>query len=104
MRKADVYLKGTKVGVLIEDEEANHFTFEYLDEYDGSPISVTLPVRQTRFEFDSFPPFFDGLLPEGVNLEHLLRVYKLDRDDRFGQLLAVGEDTVGAVTVREATP
>jgi len=32
-------------------------------------------------------------------LEGLLRQCKIDRTDLFGQLLAVGGDTVGAVTV-----
>ena len=55
------------------------------------------------FLFDTFPPFFDGLLPEGFQLEALLRRRKLDRDDKFGQLIAVGADTVGAVTVEAAS-
>ena len=38
----------------------------------------------------------DGEMPEG-----LLRQRKLDREDMFGQLLAVGEEVVGAVTVVE---
>ena len=40
-------------------------------------------------------------MPEGFQLEALLRQRKLDRNDRFGQLLQVGADTVGAVTVNE---
>jgi serine/threonine-protein kinase HipA len=61
-----------------------------------------MPVRERSFDFDRFPPFFDGLLPEGVLLEALLKRRKIDRHDYFGQILAVGEDLVGAVTVREA--
>jgi serine/threonine-protein kinase HipA len=34
-------------------------------------------------------------------LEALLRIRKIDRDDLFGQLVAVGADLVGAATVRE---
>ena len=66
-------------------------------------MSLTLPVQGQPHEFPGFPPFFDGLLPEGVMLEGLLRLRKLDRRDGFGQLLAVGGDLVGAVTVREAS-
>ena len=36
-------------------------------------------------------------------LEGLLRQRKLDRDDLFAQLMAVGEEVVGAVTVVEDT-
>ena len=61
-----------------------------------------MPVEQREFDYDRFPPFFDGLLPEGWQLEALLRSAKLDRRDYMGQLLAVGSDTVGAVTVAPA--
>jgi serine/threonine-protein kinase HipA len=101
MRKAEVYLKGQKVGQLIEYHEGEKYQFSYVRGYEGAPISVTLPVRKQPYEFSNFPAFFDGLLPEGVNLEHLLRARKLDRNDQFGQLMAIGADTVGAVTVRE---
>jgi serine/threonine-protein kinase HipA len=50
--------------------------------------------------FDTFPPFFEGLLPEGMMLEGLLRRLKIDRNDFFAQLAATGEDLVGAVTFR----
>jgi len=39
------------------------------------------------------------LLPEGVNLDAFLRRTKIDRRDYLSQLLAVGQDLVGAVTV-----
>jgi len=62
-----------------------------------------MPVRPEIYVFTEFPPFFDGLLPEGAQLEALLRLHKLDRNDKFGQLLLIGADTVGAVTVSEAS-
>jgi serine/threonine-protein kinase HipA len=48
-----------------------------------------------------FPLFLDGLLPEGIQLEGLLKTRKIDRYDYFSQLVAVGNDMVGAVTVKE---
>ena len=64
-------------------------------------MSLTLPVRPAPYEFETFPAFFDGLLPEGLNLEALLKLAKLDAGDCFGQLVTVGGDLVGAVTVEE---
>jgi len=101
VRKAEVFLHNRKAGVLIEEGKNDQYRFVYHSEYEGPPISVTMPVEQEEYKFDRFPPFFEGLLPEGVNLEMLLRTQKIDRDDPFSQLMAVGEDTVGAVTVRE---
>ena len=101
MRKAEVYIHGNKAGMLIEEEKNARYRFEYEEGYDGPPISVTMPVARRVYRFDRFPPFFEGLLPEGSNLEMLLRSQKIDRVDAFGQLTAVGADTVGAVTVAE---
>lgn len=98
MRSAEVFFNGVLAGQLTEVDR-KHFLFEYNPDYTGSPVSLTMPVSKKKFEFDSFPPFFDGLLPEGQQLEGLLRQKKVDRDDNFSQLLAVGEDLVGAVTV-----
>ncbi len=102
MRRAEVFLAGTLAGHLIEGAEGSEYRFQYASGYSGPSISLTMPVRAEPYLFAEFPPFFDGLLPEGFQLEALLRQKKLDRNDRFGQLLIVGTDTVGAVTVREA--
>lgn len=102
MRRADVFMQGKTAGILEEIEKGKHYRFTYFDDYSGSPISLTMPVRERTFDFDRFPPFFDGLLPEGVLLEALLKRRKIDRNDYFSQILAVGEDLVGAVTVKEA--
>jgi len=102
MKKAEVFMHGKKAGLLLEVEKNDRYRFSYSNEYSGPPISVTMPVEKKIFEYSHFPPFFEGLLPEGVNLEMLLRIKKIDRNDSFAQLMAVGKDTVGAVTVREA--
>lgn len=101
MRRAKVFVKGLPAGVLEEVEKGKLYRFIYDKGYSGEPVSLTIPVEKKEFEFRSFPPFFDGLLPEGVMLEGLLRIRKLDRNDYFSQLLAVGADLVGAVTVGE---
>jgi serine/threonine-protein kinase HipA len=100
MRKAEVYMDGTLAGYLTEDDD--HYTFEYLSSYAGPPISLTMPIKRTVYTFDRFPPFFDGLLPEGQQLEGLLRHNKIDQTDYFSQLIAVGNDLVGAVTIKQA--
>lgn len=71
----------------------------YVDDYRSSPISLTMPVRSEPYVFDRFPPFFDGLLPEGGQLEALVRQNKIDAYDYMSQLEAVGADLVGAITV-----
>ena len=101
MRSAKVFVNGKEAGILTEMEFGKRYRVEYAPTYSGMPISLTLPLGQKTFEFDSFPPFFDGLLPEGYQLEGLLKIGKVDRNDLFSQLMAVGDDLVGNVTVKE---
>lgn len=101
MRKAKVYVSGQLAGVLTEIEPGRAYQFNYDDSYPGPPVSLTMPTTKESYRFDRFPPFFDGLLPEGIMLEGLLRLGKIDQYDYFSQLLAVGSDLVGVVTVEE---
>ncbi|MBV5305341.1 MAG: HipA N-terminal domain-containing protein [Desulfobulbaceae bacterium] len=100
MRSAEVFFDNDFAGQLVETENGREYSFQYEQGYNGPPISLTMPVREEPYHFNEFPPFFDGLLPEGFQLEALLRRKKLDRDDKFGQLLIVGADTVGVVTIK----
>jgi serine/threonine-protein kinase HipA len=101
MRKAKIYFQGTEAGILSEVIQGSHYIYEYVQNYNGHPISLTMPVQKVKFEFNGFPSFFDGLLPEGYQMEGLLKFKKIDKNDLFSQLIAVGEDMVGAVTVKE---
>jgi serine/threonine-protein kinase HipA len=85
----------------LEETDEGRYVFRYLERYDGPPVSLTMPTEQREYTFDGFPPFFEGLLPEGDMLEGLLRQRKIDRADAFAQLVAVGGEMVGAVTVTE---
>jgi len=98
-----ISVHGNDAGLLRYDDDSA-YTFEYLDEYDGPPVSLTMPVSKEAYAYTRFPPFFDGLLPEGWQLEALLRRAKLDRHDYMGQLSVVGDDPVGAVTVTRVQP
>lgn len=98
MKKARILVNGKEAGIL-EKIDQTHYRFIYNANYKGPAVSLTMPSGQTVYEFDKFPPFFEGLLPEGTMLEALLRKYKLDRNDYFEQLMCIGQDVVGAVTI-----
>ena len=101
MRKARVLINNSEAGTLIEVNFRKKYRFEYLSGYSGMPVSLTMSVKNRIYEFDTFPPFFDGLLPEGFQLEGLLKFGKIDRSDQFSQLIAIGADMVGNVTIEE---
>lgn len=106
MRKARILVNGIFAGILEEfvDESGQmKYRFSYQTDYHGAPVSLTMPRQTTIYEFKQFPSFFEGLLPEGPLLEALLRKYKLDKNDYFGQLLQVDHDVVGAVTVEASS-
>jgi serine/threonine-protein kinase HipA len=100
MRKALVRVNNISAGIL-EELGSGKYCFRYQPDYMGAPVSLTMPIKNLQYEFNVFPPFFEGLLPEGALLEGLLRKCKLDKNDYFGQLLQVGSDVVGAVTIEE---
>jgi len=101
MRRAKVLVHNIDAGLLEEIVKGHRYRFTYREDYTGVPASLTMPLSERSYQYDTFPPFFDGLLPEGVQLEGLLRQRKIDKDDLFQQLVAVGGDLVGAVTVEE---
>lgn len=98
MRRARVLVHAEPAAVLA-DLGGGRYTLTYDPGYRGEAVSLALPVTSVPYAFDAFPPFFDGLLPEGRQLDALLRQAKLDAGDYFGQIVAVGADLVGAVTV-----
>ena len=100
MRKAEIRQQASLAGIL-EELDGGRWRLTYADGYSGEPVSLTMPLAQLAHEFDRFPPAFEGLLPEGIQLEAMLRRYKLDRTDLFGQLIVAGQDLVGSLTVKE---
>ena len=101
MRIANVYVQDKLAGQL-QEAEGGKYIFTYNDGYENSPVSLTMPLDKRTYVFETFPPFFEGLLPEGNQLDSLLRREKIDKKDYFSQLTTVGADLVGDVTVRIA--
>lgn len=103
MRRADVQVGKLSAGILEELVPQKKYRFVYHEGYAGPAVSLTMPITQKIYDFEGFPSFFDGLLPEGMMLDALIRGAKIDRLDLFGQLMCVGNDMVGNVQVRELT-
>jgi len=102
LRRAAVCQAGELAGYLEEIGDEG-WIFSYLDDYRSSPVSLTMPVQLEPFRFAEFPSVFEGLLPEGPQLEALLRMHKIDRNNAFRQLVTVGADMVGSLTVKDVT-
>jgi serine/threonine-protein kinase HipA len=105
MKQAQVYINRILAGILTKQDNG-HYTFRYDDAYFNndfcSAISLTLLKTQQEYHSKILFPFFFNMLSEGVNKQVQLRQFKLDEDDYFGLLLATaGNDTIGAITVKE---
>ena len=98
LRRAEIFQSGILAGYLEEAQDGG-WSFIYVDGYAEIPISLTLPVRKEPYVFEAFPAVLDGLLPEGEQLQALLKKQKIDRNDCFTQLVTVGQDLVGSLSV-----
>jgi len=102
-----VYNNGVLAGTL-EKKASDHYIFTYTDEYyndrDMYAISLSFPKTQKQYEAKELFPFFYGMLAEGINKDIQCRLLKIDEEDDFTRLIkTAGEDTIGAITVRELT-
>lgn len=90
-----------RAGTLTEDDEGYHYEYEttYLMKKNAEAISLTLPLTAEKYFSKVLFSFFDGLIPEGWQLEIVKRNWKLDERDRMGILLVACRDCIGAVSV-----
>ncbi|MEW6087643.1 MAG: HipA N-terminal domain-containing protein [bacterium] len=100
-RKARIYFKQQIAGLLEETESGYKFIYNIDFIKNKIPISISLPVRKEPFESRELFPFFEGLLPEGWYLDIVSKSLKIDKNDKFGLLLATCKDTIGAIKVME---
>ncbi len=100
-RRGKVYFREVFAGFLFEDENGYVFQYDsrYLENTNLPSISFTLPKQKESYHSKVLFPFFDGLIPEGWLLGITHSVWKVERKDRFGVLLAVCKDCIGAVSV-----
>lgn len=101
MKTADVFLKKSLVGTLVENEEGFIFQYDnqYLKQKDAKPVSLTLPLTEKPYHSNVLFPFFDGLIPEGWLLDIAERSWKINQRDRMSLLMACCKDCIGAVSI-----
>lgn len=103
MRQCEIYLHGTKCGILTED--ASRFTFKYDKAYligdNPEPVSLTLPIRDEEYSSEYLFPAFANILSEGENRQAQSQLLRIDPEDDFGIMMATCEsDTIGAITAK----
>ncbi|MBK9261615.1 MAG: HipA N-terminal domain-containing protein [Polyangiaceae bacterium] len=103
-RRARVFLHNQFAGMLeeITVNGGTKFTYDktYREKPGAKPLAPNLPLRAEPYDDpNTLHPFFANLLPEGSIFDQTARRLGLPKTDRFGMLLHVGEDVMGAVQV-----
>ena len=107
-RELQMYKNDSYVGTLTRTNEGCDLNFD--EAYRESiripnltyNISIEKPVL--KFKGVGLPPYFAGLLPEGLRLKALVRRLKTSEDDMFSLLVASGMDPVGDIHFKNFLP
>ncbi len=91
-----VFLSDRRIGSL--DDQSGRLTFTYGPSV-TTPLSVHLPIRTDPFDDAQCRPFFNNLLPEGSWRQAVCRQLRIDENNDFALLKALGSECAGAVTL-----
>ncbi len=102
MKQLQVSFEGRSVGTAFVEESVTGegFGFRYDPSWlaiPGFPISVRLPLREAPWSARESHVFFANLLPEGPAREAITARLGLSPDNDVDLLIALGEDTAGAL-------
>jgi serine/threonine-protein kinase HipA len=97
----NVFLNGRLVGRL-HRQSSGAIDFQYdrswLEWAHAMPVSLSLPLRESRFIGDPVIAVFDNLLPDNAAIRRrLAEQVRADGDDAYSLLAAIGRDCVGAL-------
>lgn len=95
-----VYLQNEYVGDLIEKNGKN-LGFVYTESA-RIPISLSMPLSETKYHNPIVKPYFENLLPEGELLKLIASSYHVSPNNPFSLLQAIGEDCAGAINLIES--
>ena len=101
-RVGKIFLHNKFIGTIEEtiDGEYNlEYTEQYVSNDNYEEMSLTLPKSQRKYTSTTLPGFFDGLIPEGWLLDHAVKNWKLNSQDRMGLLLNICQNTIGATNI-----
>ena len=102
VRKLDVYLHESRVGVLEQFADAS-LSFTYNDEYLAAgvarPVSVSMPLAPATYNNAVAGPFFSGLLPDESARHRLASALGVSDTNAFGMLEIIGGECAGALAL-----
>lgn len=90
---------GVEAGTLERTQEGCRIEFdtEFQKENDHLTFGISATEKIYEFRGGGLPPYFAGLLPEGLRLKGLVKKVKTSPDDLFTLLVASGGDSIGDI-------
>jgi serine/threonine-protein kinase HipA len=102
VRRLEVFLKGSLVGELEQDNSGSiHFRYaeSWLDAKSPIPLSTSMPLRKERYGRNICRPFFAGLLPEETSRQLIAKSFGVSDKNDFALLEKIGAECAGAVSL-----
>lgn len=97
MPRLTVIIAGRVAG-MVEQRESGQLTFEYAPEYQGAPLSVSMPIANRTYTDKQVRPFLFGLLPDDAQVRRNTALeFGVSGNNPFALLSHVGLDCPGAV-------
>lgn len=98
----DVYLMDVKVGVLTQ-LSTGRLQFSYDKKWTktpgAKPLSVSLPLKNEKFDDAATRPFFAGLLPDDAVRAKLARILGVSEKNDYALLEELGRECAGAISL-----
>lgn len=96
IKKLSVRLYGKEIGIL--EDKAGKMRFQYHKDAQ-TPLSLSLPIREEAYPERICKAYFGGLLPENDSMRKAIAIrYKINPNNDFALLAAIGYDCAGAVS------
>lgn len=99
MHELNIFFNKIFVGVLFYDEENETFDLEYDIQWikDGFPISPKLDFGK-KYSSRDVKSYIENLLPEGDGLDSFINYVHISKNNKFGLLKVIGNETSGALS------
>ena len=93
----DIYIGDEQCGRL-QEHAPGQLSFEYLHEYRGVPLSLSMPVSLERYDDRVVRPYLMGLLPDESSTRNVIGAqHDVSGNNPFRLLQVIGLDCPGAV-------
>lgn len=92
-----VTIQGVPCGI-VHQNESGGISFAYFDDYEGVPLSLTMPVSNRTYGQRVLSPYLFGLLPDNqIQREAIAREFDVHPNNPVSLLSNIGRDCPGAV-------